>query len=104
MKGVRINESVWTSDNGNTGKVAIFTYAGDLDPSAVLEQAVRNYVGDSKKYVELMDAHMNCPWMRGIVSGINDMSQVEWSGQTLKQFLRENTINEILNNQDDINT
>ncbi len=96
MEGVRINESVWNADNGNIGKIAVFTYAGNLDPSSVLELAVIKYVGDSKDYHELVDANMNCPWVRVVISGIDDMSQSKWNGQTLKQFIRDSSIDNIL--------
>ncbi len=98
MKGVTINEAEHISDNGSIGKVAVFIYSGDGDPEPILEYAIQQYVGDSKNYTVLCDAHLNCPWMRTVISNINGMSQIDYdTSLTLRGFLRDNAINRIIN-------
>lgn len=97
IEGLTINESIHVSDNGSTGKIAVFIYSGDRDPSPILDYAVREYVGDEKNYIELIDAHLNCPWMRSVISNVNEMSQTVYDGSfTLKSFKRNNAIDTIL--------
>lgn len=76
IKGLTISESEFRLENGRMGKIAVFIYCGDRDPSGILDMAVREYVKDSKKEThELMDANLDNPWMRAVVSEINDMFQ-----------------------------
>lgn len=69
-----INLATYKLDSGTEGKIAVFLYTGKSDPKTILDQAVQKYVGNSS-YHELIDAHLDNPWMRVIVSDINDMKQ-----------------------------
>jgi hypothetical protein len=40
----------------------------------MLDNAIHEYVGNNH-YHELMDAHMDNPWMRVVLSDINNMHQ-----------------------------
>jgi len=91
VKGLRINEAEYDLKNGNKGKFAIFLYGGDEDPEPILDWAVKNYTEGSKNYYEFIDAQLNCPWMRMVMSNIEDMDQLTWS-----EIIRDKKINELL--------
>ena len=74
IKGLRINEAEYDLKNGEKGKVAVFLYGGDEDPRPILDYAVRMYV-DGNPHHELIDAQLNCPWCRVVLSNIKDMKQ-----------------------------
>jgi hypothetical protein len=74
IKGLTINEAEFPLENKCKGKIAVFIYIGELDPKTVLDTAVINYV-DNCEYIELIDSKLDNPWMRVIISGINDMKQ-----------------------------
>lgn len=77
FKDVSINESDIDLTNGEKGKLAVFMYTGSANPKAVFEVVVKEYVQDNT-YYELSDTHMDCPWLRAVVIGINDMKQVKF--------------------------
>lgn len=100
VAGLTINESTFPLENGGVGKVAVFLYSGDLDPRPILEWAAKAYVDDSDiPYSLLVDAHMNCPWMLTLVSNINDMKQRDYHGETMGQIIRDDKLNELLDEQ-----
>lgn len=74
IEGLKINESKYKLKNGCYGTLAVFLYNGGADPRKVLEYAVKEYVGDNS-YHELMCTSVSNPWMRVVVSNINDMKQ-----------------------------
>jgi hypothetical protein len=74
IKGLTINEAYYDLANGGKGKIAVLMYAGGADPKKVLDKAVREYV-QSNSYHELIDSHLDNPWMRVIISDINNMEQ-----------------------------
>ena len=74
FKNLTINQSEYTLKNGNKAKIAVFIYAGSADPDQVLDHAVYLYTA-GKMYHELIDSSMDNPWMRVILSDINDMTQ-----------------------------
>ncbi len=81
IKGLTINEADYELDgNKGKGKIAVFMYSGALEPSKVLDFAIKKYV-DGKSYHELIDAHLDNPWMRVIISDINNMAQKEFNDQ-----------------------
>jgi len=95
---VRINEAEYDLKNGEKGKLAVFLYAGDEDPRPILNNAVRNYVQDND-YYEFIDANLNCPWVRVVMSDINGMKQYTWNDFIVK-FSRKkklDKINEFIN-------
>ena len=63
--------------NNGKGKIAIFIYTGSADPKKVLDYAVHLYVGHDG-FHELIDANLDNPWMRVILSDINSMNQKEF--------------------------
>jgi hypothetical protein len=79
MKDLRINESTFPLKNGGTGVVAVFIYAGDEDPKPILGDAIRKYTEGTTNYDIFMDAQMNCPWVRVVISGISDMEQMDYN-------------------------
>ena len=74
IEGLTINEAEYPLTNGRKGKLAIFMYSGQADPSRVLDYAVSEYVGRTG-YHELIDARLSNPWMRVVLSNINDLPQ-----------------------------
>ena len=54
--------------------MAIFIYSGNLAPAKMLDLAVSEYV-ERNGYYELMDASLENPWMRIVLSDINSLEQ-----------------------------
>jgi len=77
MGKIIFQESIINLTHGRKGKVAMFMFAGDEDPVAKLDWAVSEYVGH-EGYMEFIDINMDNPWTRVVISGINDMEQVEF--------------------------
>lgn len=75
ISGLTINEGEYDlPKGGGKGKIAVFLYSGGADPKKILDYAVSIYVGGNG-YHELIDAHLDNPWMRVILSDINHMKQ-----------------------------
>lgn len=74
IKGLTINQAEYNLTDGRKGKMAVFIYSGSSDPSKILDMAVHTYVG-TNGYHELIDAHLDNPWMRVVLSHINEMVQ-----------------------------
>lgn len=85
IKGLRINEAETYLENGKKGKIAVFLYAGECDPKPILDYAVKQYVGNYQNYMELIDQQMDCPWMRVVVSDINDMKEENFQDVILRK-------------------
>jgi hypothetical protein len=75
IPGLKISETEYDlPDNKGKGKLAILMYNGGADPKKVLDYAVNLYVQDNG-YYELIDAHLDNPWMRVLLSDINNLDQ-----------------------------
>lgn len=75
MDKVRINYSKFDLKEGRgKGVIAVLMYSGSGDPKVALDNAVRN-ITDGIGYFELIDAHLDNPWTRVIMTDINDMKQ-----------------------------
>lgn len=77
MGKVKIQESKIDLTHGRKGKVAVLIYHGEEDPVSKLDLAVHQYVGNVG-YNEFIDINMDNPWVRVILSGINEMEQVDF--------------------------
>lgn len=79
---MKVNESEFPLKDGTFGKIAVFMYIGSGDPKEHLNYAISKYTEDvngiSCKYFELIDAHLDNPWVRVVISGINQMNQFEF--------------------------
>lgn len=92
---LRINEADFPLKDGGFGRIAIFMYAGDEDPKPILDDAIAKYTeGADIPFITLMDAQMNCPWVRAIVSNINEMDQMSFD-EYMKIENRERKIKEL---------
>jgi hypothetical protein len=69
MKDVKITEV-----RSGKGKIAVFNYNGTDDPVLLLDKAIGLYT-QGQKYKEFIDINMNNPWIRVILSGIDDVMQ-----------------------------
>lgn len=76
MGTVRINHSTFTLKNGGRGAIAVLMYSGNGDPKIALDNAVRE-ITEGIGYFELIDAHLDNPWTRVVMTHINDMTQDE---------------------------
>jgi hypothetical protein len=83
IKGLKINEAEYDLPTGTKGKIAVFIYSGDSDPSKILDNAIREYV-ERNGFHELIDSHLDNPWMRVILSDINDMNQNDFDPEIHK--------------------
>jgi hypothetical protein len=77
IPGLTINEAEYELPNNIKGKIAVFIYIGKSDPEKILDNAVSIYVGNNG-YHELIDAHLDNPWMRVVISDINSMKQEKY--------------------------
>jgi len=77
MGQVKIQESTTELTRNRKGKIAVLIYVGDDDPIAKLDWAVREYVGNEGRS-EFIDINMDNPWVRVVLSDINDMNQVDF--------------------------
>ena len=77
LTGVRISEAEYELPNNSKGKMAVLMYNGNGDPKKILDHAVSEYVQDDG-YHELIDANLDNPWMRVILSEINSLKQVDF--------------------------
>ena len=82
IEGLTINEAEYKLENGDNGKIAVLIYNGNKDPKQILDYAVKEYTGKNN-YHELIDSHLDNPWMRVIISDINSMKQEEFSNQNI---------------------
>lgn len=76
MGKVRINHSTFTLKNGGKGAIAVLMYSGSGDPKIALDNAVRE-ITEGIGYFELIDAHLDNPWTRVVMTNINEMTQEE---------------------------
>lgn len=71
---VRINHSTFTLKNGGKGAIVVLMYSGNGDPKIALDRAVLE-ITEGISYFELIDAHLDNPWTRVIMTNINEMQQ-----------------------------
>jgi hypothetical protein len=80
MGRIKIQESRIELTGGRFGKIAVLIYAGEGDPDVALESAVSSYVGNVG-YNEFVDINMDNPWVRVVMSGMNEMTQEDFDPQ-----------------------
>ena len=78
MGQVKIQESSTILKNGKNGKVAFLIYDGVDDPVGKLDSAVSEYVGNVE-HKHFVDINMDNPWIRVVVSGINEMEKYDFN-------------------------
>jgi spermidine synthase len=96
IEDLTINESEYNLENGKKGKVAVFLYSGSGDPIKILHNAIKSYVGDNQ-YYEFIDSSFSNPWMRVVVSNINDMKQESFD-QYIKRRDRKDKLKKLNEN------
>ena len=78
ITGLKISEAQYDlPDNKGKGKIAILMYNGGADPKKVLDYAVSIYV-QNDGFHELIDAHLDNPWTRVLLSDINSLEQKDF--------------------------
>ncbi len=83
MERIEIFEQVLTKNNKKVGKVAILRGGLNTDnPTAIMNNAVSKYVGN-KGYNEFVEIHLDNPWVRVIIGGINDLDFKPFDKQRL---------------------
>jgi hypothetical protein len=78
IPGLKINETEYDLPENKKGTLAVLMYSGGADPKKVLDYAVSVYV-QKEFYHELIDAHLDNPWMRVILSDINGITQEDFN-------------------------
>jgi hypothetical protein len=106
VKGLTINESEFPLENGKWGKIAVFLYSGPRDPRPILDGAVEEYTklkdGIDNPSWEFIAASLDNPWMRIVLSNLNDMKQEEFDSDLhnvnipSKWILRQEKIDNLL--------
>jgi hypothetical protein len=71
---VRINHSTFSLKKGGEGAIVVLMYSGKGDPKIALDNAVLE-ITEGIDYFELIDAHLDNPWTRVVMTNINDMTQ-----------------------------
>jgi hypothetical protein len=83
MNGVEIFEQPLCKDGREVGKVAFLRGGLNTDnPMGIMKEAVSEYV-NTKGYNEFIEIHMDNPWVRVIVSGINKVNYERFEKQRL---------------------
>ena len=84
MKDVQICQyDLIGKDGVKKGKIALLTGGlSEKNPIALMNEAVSLYVG-RELYNEFVEIHMDNPWVRVIVSGINDLEYEAFVNQRL---------------------
>lgn len=89
ISGLKISEAEYLLPNNNKAKVAVLMYHGDKDPKKILDYAVSIYV-QNDGYHELIDANLDNPWMRVLLSDINNMKQENFNPEKHRLILKNN--------------
>ena len=88
MEGIEIYEQTLFNhdENGNTievGKVAILKGGiGSINPKSILDNAVSEYV-KYNTYNQFVEIHLDNPWVRVVVKGINEVQYESFDNQRL---------------------
>ena len=77
MGKIKFQESNISLERGKKGKIAIFMLSGTENYSESLDIAVSQYVGH-EHYNQLIDINGDNYGLRVIISGINEMEQVDF--------------------------
>jgi hypothetical protein len=76
-------EDKTTKKEKTVGKVAILRGGLNSDnPTAVMNDAVSTYVG-TNGHNQFIEIHLDNPWVRVVISGINDVDYDVFKGQRL---------------------
>jgi len=78
MEKIIIQESSIELTHDRKGQIAVLMYVGDKDPVAKLNLAVSQYVGNFS-HIQFVDINMDNPWVRVIITGINEMNQEDFN-------------------------
>lgn len=83
MNKIEIFEQELKNGDRTVGKVAILRGGLNTDnPTAIMNDAVSTYVG-TKGYNEFVEVFLDNPWVRVVVSGINELDYKEFTTQRL---------------------
>ncbi|MEA5141847.1 hypothetical protein [Arcicella rigui] len=83
MNKIEIFEQELKNGDSTVGKVAILRGGLNTDnPTAIMNDAVSTYVG-TKGYNEFIEVFLDNPWVRVVVSGINELDYKEFKNQKL---------------------
>jgi len=83
MNKIEIFEQELKNADRTVGKVAILRGGLNTDnPTAIMNDAVSTYVG-TKGYNEFVEVFLDNPWVRVLVSGINELDYKEFTTQRL---------------------
>ncbi|MDX9694160.1 MAG: hypothetical protein RBT49_00050 [Bacteroidales bacterium] len=83
MSKIEIFEQDLTKDGKSVGKVVILRGGLNTDnPTPILNDAVSKYVG-RKGYNEFVEIHLDNPWVRVVIGGINEIEFKPFEKQKL---------------------
>ena len=83
MNKIEIFEQELKNGDRTVGKVAILRGGLNTDnPTAIMNDAVSTYVG-TKGYNEFVEVFLDNPWVRVVVSGINELDYTDFTTQRL---------------------
>ena len=80
---MEIAEQPLIKGDRTVGKVAVLRGGLNTEnPTAIMNDAVSRYVGRTG-HNQFIEIHLDNPWVRVIVSGINELDYKEFTNQTL---------------------
>lgn len=83
MSKIEIFEQTIKNGDNSVGKVAILRGGLNAEnPTAVMNDAVLTYVGN-KGHNQFIEIHLDNPWVRVVISGINDVNYTDFNSQRL---------------------
>lgn len=83
MKAKIFEQGLYSKENKEVGKVAIIIGGLEVDnPKIFMDSVVREYVGN-EPYFQCIDMHLDNPWVRVIISGINKVDYDDFNNQHL---------------------
>ncbi len=92
---MKINYSKTILKDGTEGIIVILMYSGLGDPKPALNDAVESLTKDNIAYFELIDAHLDNPWVRVLITDINNMTQIDLDPNiTLNDLIKNNNDNQ----------
>lgn len=83
MSKIEISEQPLLKNGQKVGKVAILRGGLNTDnPTEIMDNAVSKYV-DRALHNQFIEIHLDNPWVRVVVSGINDLKYDDFTDQHL---------------------
>jgi hypothetical protein len=87
MKHVSIyEEQLFNDEDQYVGKLAVIRVSHEVQsPETLMGEAIKLYVGDTE-YNEFVEIGLDNPWVRVLITGINDLKFKDFADQVLELY------------------